>query len=97
MKAWALRDKGTKLCLPWGKHNRHNSWEEFTSENKPRLFNSKRAASNAKIAWMQGKWRIYTSYNSFEYGESSVEPKFIKERKEKEIEIVEFDLTEKEA
>lgn len=89
MKAWALRDKQTGLYLPWGAHNRNNSWEEFTSVDRPRLFNSKRAAVNTLTAWRYGKWSWRGS------GEDcSLEPSRYKSdhRPKAEIEIVEFDL-----
>ena len=91
MKAFALRDKKTGLYLPWGRHNRHNSWEEFTSEDRPRLFNTKRAAVNTKTAWSFGKWRWLG------YGEdAALEPTGFKceHRPTTEIEIVEFNLVE---
>lgn len=95
MKAFALRDKSTGMYLPWGKKNKNNSWTEFNTMLYPRLFNTKRCAVNARVAWRAGKWGWWGT-NSFD-GSSTLEPKYVKERKEAEIEIVEFDLKEKEA
>ena len=91
MKAFALRDKETGLYLIWGRNKRGNSKAKFISALYPRLFNTKREAVNCKTAWKSGIW----SHNYD--GDSSLEPRFIKDRKEMNIEIVEFNLIEKEA
>ena len=94
MKAWALRDTESGLYLPWGKHNRQNSWQEFDSKDRPRLFTSKRAAVSTVVAWRQGGWR--TTGSTSYYGEYDyyLEPKHIEGRDSRKIAIVEFDLTE---
>lgn len=90
MQAWALRAKATGLYLPWGNHNRNNSAEEFTSADRPRLFNSKTAAINTITAWRFGRWRWSG------YGEDvGLEPHATKTDRKIEIEIVEFELKEK--
>lgn len=52
MKAWAVRNKHTKLYIPWGPSQRSNSYEEPTSVDKPRLFLSKRGAQNMLTSWL---------------------------------------------
>lgn len=96
MRAWALRDSESKLYLAWGKRLRKNSHAEFTSVDAPRLFSTKRAASNAKVAWMAGKWRFVTSGNGDDV-DVYVEPRSIDGRKDRKIEVVEFLLQETEA
>lgn len=89
MQAWALRAKATGLYLPWGKHNRNNSWEEFTSVDRPRLFNTKRSAVNTLIAWRYGGWHWRG------YGEDTcLEPVRTKTVRNIEIEIVSFEMSE---
>ena len=91
MKSWALRATETGLYLPWGRSNRGNSMVEFTSIDRPRLFNSKRAAINTLTSWRFGKWRWSG------HGENtSLEPSGYKceYRLKLKIEVVEFELAE---
>jgi len=95
MKVYALRDKNTKLYLPWGKHARNNSRENFTTSDKPRIFNTKKSASNARTAWLAGIWRMTGGYINYtgEY-DSSLEPRPVTGRIKENIEIVTFELIE---
>jgi len=93
MKAWALRDAETCLYIPWGKHNRHNSAQEFDSKDRPRLFTSKRAAVNTLTAWREGRWRM-TGIGYGEEGDYYPDPLPIEGRRLRKIEVVEFALVE---
>ena len=96
MKAYALRDSESGLYLPWGNNLRHNSHAEFVSVDNPRLFNTKRAVTNARTAWLSGKWRGVTVQHG-EFGEDVdyyPAPFYMEERRDRKIEVVEFSLTE---
>lgn len=97
MRAWALRDSATGLYLPWGEHNRNNSRQVFDSKDRPRIFNSKRAAVNTRTAWKFGVWKVQSvmhSYFGVDEGDYSLEPIAADGRQDVKIEIVEFDLVE---
>jgi hypothetical protein len=54
MKIYAIQNINTKLFLSEGKRLARTS-ADFS--DKPRLFNNKRAATNAMTCWVLGIWR----------------------------------------
>jgi hypothetical protein len=91
MRAFALRNKQTGMYLPWGDKNRSNSRAAFNSIDRPRLFNSLRSVTFARVAWRAGKWHYPLYDPSVPFSKPG--PKSCG-REDIPIEIVEFQLIE---
>jgi hypothetical protein len=98
MKAFAIRDKNTKLYLT---AKRGSFTFDEPKQGTPRLHLTKRSAQNTLTTWLLGyvDWHTTpTSYDPFngDYDGGEVIRQYTKKehRKRENMEIVEFDLVE---
>ena len=100
IKVYAIRQVGTSNYLPSRVGGKARNFSDARLELDggrwgPRLFGTKRGAINAKSAWLAGLWSVQWRHNSWgdEYG--NLEPTTDPARLAIELEIVEFELTER--
>lgn len=97
MKFWLIRHKPTGFYLPQpdGRMERGGSHVEPADKNEqePRLFKSRRAATNALGQWLRGKFTRGSGYDSLNheyYEDISVTP--VPSRVKADMEIVELEM-----
>lgn len=96
LTVWAIRNKETGLFLPATKQGRGFSFDEPTSEDRPRIFYTLQSARQALASWARGYHKLECETSDWDGKKITIGYYIVKapHRKKEDMEIVEFGLFE---